>query len=109
MKTTDGAKAIAILLAKENADKTAEELMMWKFTATVSVPLIAINTTHGTGTEVDRFSVVSVLTGGKVCVFLILSLDYLCDLLKDIFFEFHHHTEIQTTYRTRLCISTLLN
>jgi len=58
----DGGKAISILLHPTYADKNAEELMLWKFSPNVAVPIVTINTTHGTGTEADRFSVVSVLT-----------------------------------------------
>lgn len=32
----------------------------FKFNAEKAVPIIAINTTHGTGTEVDRFAVASI-------------------------------------------------
>lgn len=55
---TDAGKATAILLA--NPDKTANDLMEFKFTPTVAVPVVSINLTHGTGTETNRFAVVTV-------------------------------------------------
>lgn len=54
----DAAKAAAILLANEG--KTARELMEFKFTPDKALPVIAINLTHGTGTETNRFSVVTI-------------------------------------------------
>lgn len=54
----DAAKSVAILLAYQ--DKTARDLYEFKFTPTKAVPIIAINLTHGTGTEADRFAVVSI-------------------------------------------------
>lgn len=54
----DAAKSVAILLA--NPDKNASELYELKFTPDTAAPLVAINLTHGTGTEVDRFAVVSI-------------------------------------------------
>lgn len=54
----DTAKGVAVLL--EYADKNARELYEAKFTPEKAVPIIAINTTHGTGTEVDRFAVATV-------------------------------------------------
>ncbi len=54
----DAAKSVAILIA--NPTKNAKELYELKFTPNEAVPLIAINLTHGTGTEVDRFAVVSI-------------------------------------------------
>ncbi|QTA37562.1 iron-containing alcohol dehydrogenase [Thermosipho ferrireducens] len=55
----DAAKSVAILL--EYKDKSATELYEQKFIPTKAVPIIAVNTTHGTGTEVDRFAVASIL------------------------------------------------
>ncbi|OAA31700.1 alcohol dehydrogenase [Kosmotoga arenicorallina S304] len=55
----DSAKSVAILL--EYTDKDATELYEQKFVPEKAKPIIAINTTHGTGTEVDRFAVASIL------------------------------------------------
>ncbi len=54
----DAGKSIAILL--KNTDKTARELYEYKFAPKEAAPVIAINLTHGTGTEADRFAVVSI-------------------------------------------------
>ncbi|AJQ29391.1 iron-containing alcohol dehydrogenase [Pelosinus fermentans] len=54
----DAGKCVAILLAYP--DKTARDLCEFKFEVEQAVPIIAINLTHGTGTEVDRFAVVSI-------------------------------------------------
>ncbi|HNX93176.1 MAG TPA: iron-containing alcohol dehydrogenase, partial [Syntrophomonas sp.] len=54
----DVAKSVAVLL--KNTDKTARELYELTFEPDQAVPIIAINTTHGTGTEVDRFAVASI-------------------------------------------------
>lgn len=54
----DAAKSVAILLSYP--EKTAAELYELTFTPDKAVPVIAINLTHGTGTEVDRFAVVSI-------------------------------------------------
>lgn len=54
----DAAKSTAILL--EYQDKTAAELYEFKFTPDKAVPIIAVNLTHGTGTEVDRFAVATI-------------------------------------------------
>lgn len=54
----DAAKAAAILLA--NNGKTARDLMEFKFTPNNALPIVAINLTHGTGTETNRFSVVTI-------------------------------------------------
>ncbi|MGG7164845.1 iron-containing alcohol dehydrogenase [Clostridium ihumii] len=55
----DSAKSVAIMCCyKEN---TTADLYEYKFTPDKALPIIAINTTHGTGTEVDRFAVVSLL------------------------------------------------
>jgi len=54
----DAAKSVAILL--EYHDKNCRDLYEFKFTPSKAVPIIAINLTHGTGTEADRFAVVSI-------------------------------------------------
>lgn len=54
----DACKSAAILLAYP--DKNARDLYEYKFTPDKAVPVIAINLTHGTGTEVDRFAVVTI-------------------------------------------------
>lgn len=54
----DAAKAVAVIM--EYPDKTATDLCEFKFTPEKAAPLVAINLTHGTGTEVDRFAVVSI-------------------------------------------------
>jgi len=51
----DTGKSVAILM--EYPDKTAEDLYEFRFTPNKAVPIIAINLTHGTGTEVNRFAV----------------------------------------------------
>ena len=53
----DAGKSVAILL--KYSDKTANDLYEFKFTPTEAVPIIAINLTHGTGTETNRFAVVT--------------------------------------------------
>lgn len=54
---TDAGKSVAVLL--EYPDKTAEELIEGKFEVTKAAPIISINLTHGTGTETNRFAVVT--------------------------------------------------
>lgn len=54
----DSAKSVAILL--EYPEKSCAELYEGKFAPTKAVPVVAINLTHGTGTEVNRFAVVSI-------------------------------------------------
>ncbi len=51
----DTGKSVAILL--EYKDKTAAQLYEFEFTPEKAVPIVAINLTHGTGTEVNRFAV----------------------------------------------------
>lgn len=54
----DTAKSASILL--EYTDKNCQQLYEFEFTPEKAVPVIAINLTHGTGTEVNRFAVVSI-------------------------------------------------
>lgn len=51
----DTGKSTAILM--EYPDKTAAQLYDFEFTAEKAAPIVAINLTHGTGTEVNRFAV----------------------------------------------------
>lgn len=55
---TDAGKSVAILL--EYPGKTASELYEFAFTPTKAAPIVSINLTHGTGTETNRFAVVTV-------------------------------------------------
>ncbi len=55
---TDAGKSVAILL--ENEGKTASDLYEFKFTPEKAAPIVSINLTHGTGTETNRFAVVTV-------------------------------------------------
>ena len=54
----DAGKSVAILL--EYSDKNANDLYEFKFTPDKAVPIVAINLTHGTGSETNRFAVVTV-------------------------------------------------
>lgn len=54
----DAGKSVAILM--EYKDKTAEELYEFKFTPVKAAPIVAINLTHGTGSEANRFAVVTI-------------------------------------------------
>jgi len=54
----DAAKSAAILL--EYPDKNCRDLYEHKFVAERAVPIIAVNLTHGTGTEANRFAVVTI-------------------------------------------------
>lgn len=51
----DTGKSVAILM--EYPDKTAEQLYEFEFAPQKAAPIVAINLTHGTGTEVNRFAV----------------------------------------------------
>ena len=54
----DAAKSVAILL--KNPGKTAEDLYSYAFAPTEAAPILAINLTHGTGTEGNRVAVASI-------------------------------------------------
>ena len=54
----DAGKSVAILM--KYPTKTAEELYEFTFMPTEAAPIIAINLTHGTGSEANRFAVVSI-------------------------------------------------
>ncbi|MDD3051725.1 MAG: iron-containing alcohol dehydrogenase [Candidatus Cloacimonetes bacterium] len=54
----DAAKSVAIMI--KYPQYTTADLYEFKFTPDSALPIIAINTTHGTGTEVNRFAVVSI-------------------------------------------------
>ena len=56
---TDAGKSVAILL-KYNG-KTGSDLYEFKFTPNQAVPIVAINLTHGTGSETNRFAVATIL------------------------------------------------
>lgn len=55
---TDAGKSVAILL--KYPDINCNDLYEFKFTPTEAAPIIAINLTHGTGTETNRFAVVTI-------------------------------------------------
>ncbi|MDR0326485.1 MAG: iron-containing alcohol dehydrogenase [Oscillospiraceae bacterium] len=54
----DAGKSVAILL--EYPEYTCQDLYEMKFSAERAVPVIAINLTHGTGSEANRFAVVTI-------------------------------------------------
>ncbi|WP_423792607.1 iron-containing alcohol dehydrogenase [Methanocaldococcus indicus] len=54
----DSAKGVAVLL--EYPDQNGRSLYKYEFTPEKAKPIVAINTTHGTGTEVDRFAVANI-------------------------------------------------
>ena len=54
---TDAGKSVAILL--EYPGKTAEDIYDFTFAPCKAAPIISINLTHGTGTETNRFAVVT--------------------------------------------------
>lgn len=54
----DAGKSVAILM--KHPGKTAEDLYTFQFTPAEAAPIIAINLTHGTGSEANRFAVVSI-------------------------------------------------
>lgn len=56
---TDAGKSVAILL--KYPDKTANDVYEFKFTPSEAAPIVAINLTHGTGTETNRFAVATII------------------------------------------------
>ena len=56
---TDAGKSVAILL--KYPDKTANDVYEFTFTPSEAVPIVAINLTHGTGTETNRFAVATIV------------------------------------------------
>ncbi len=56
---TDAGKSVAILL--KNPDKNANDIYEFTFTPTEAAPIVAINLTHGTGSETNRFAVATIL------------------------------------------------
>lgn len=54
----DLAKGVAVLLSYP--DKTGRDLFEHKFIPGEAAPIVTVNLTHGTGTEIDRFAVVSI-------------------------------------------------
>jgi len=55
----DSGKSAAIML--KYPDKTAADLYEFKFAPDKAAPIVAINLTHGTGSEANRFAVVTLL------------------------------------------------
>ena len=56
---TDAGKSVAILL--KYPDKSANDVYEFTFTPTQAAPIVAINLTHGTGTETNRFAVATIV------------------------------------------------
>lgn len=56
---TDAGKSVAILL--KYPAETGSSLYEFKFVPTAAVPIVAINLTHGTGSETNRFAVATIL------------------------------------------------
>lgn len=54
----DAAKSAAIILANDGV--TARDIYEFKFEPKKAVPVVAVNLTHGTGTETNRFAVVTI-------------------------------------------------
>ena len=54
----DAGKSVAILL--EHPDKNCNQLFEGEFAPEHAAPIVAINLTHGTGTETNRFAVVTI-------------------------------------------------
>ncbi len=57
----DTAKSVAILMDEKYQGKTANELYEYKFAPDSAVPIVAVNLTHGTGSEANRFAVATVV------------------------------------------------
>lgn len=56
---TDAGKSVAILL--KYPEKTANDVYEFTFTPDKAAPIVAINLTHGTGTETNRFAVATIV------------------------------------------------
>ncbi len=56
---TDAGKSVAILL--KYPDKSASDLYEFKFAPDKAAPVVAINLTHGTGSETNRFAVATIV------------------------------------------------
>lgn len=56
---TDAGKSVAILL--KYPEHNANDLYEFKFAPDKAVPIVAINLTHGTGTETNRFAVATIV------------------------------------------------
>ena len=54
----DAGKSVAILM--KYPERTCNDLFEFVFTPTKAAPVVAINLTHGTGTETNRFAVVTI-------------------------------------------------
>lgn len=54
----DAAKSAAVML--KYPEKKCADLYEYTFTPTEALPIVAVNLTHGTGTECNRFAVVSI-------------------------------------------------
>ncbi len=55
---TDAGKSVAILM--EYPDRNANDIYEFRFIPEKAAPIVSINLTHGTGTETNRFAVVTV-------------------------------------------------
>ena len=56
---TDAGKSVAILL--KYPEKSANDVYEFTFTPDKAAPIVAINLTHGTGTETNRFAVATIV------------------------------------------------
>lgn len=54
----DAAKSVAILM--EYPNNNARDLYEYRFTPEKAAPIVTVNLTHGTGTEIDRFAVITI-------------------------------------------------